>query len=112
MNFPAWLISTAYAQGLPGLNLQTGPLGSTEPGTGLAVLANRILDTLLAVAWPLAFIGILYSAYILISSAGKVEAYTTAKKNIGYLFIGITVIILGLYVIRGIIGIFGQNPHP
>jgi hypothetical protein len=109
MNPLSWLASTAYAQSLPALNFQSGSVTDTSAGTGLSTLINHILDLLIAAAWPLAFIGIVYSAYILITSAGKVEAYAAVKKNVTFILTGILVIVLGLYGVRFIITLFGNH---
>ena len=110
MSIISWFVSTAHAQGLPALNLQV-PSASPDnsAATGIPVLLNRILNLLIAIAWPLAFAGLVYSAYTLLTSAGQVEAYSTVKKNIGFIVTGIVVIISGLYVIRFIITVFGNH---
>ena len=81
----------------------------TTAGTGIASLLNRIVSLMLAFAFPLAFIGLVVSAWKLISSAGDAAAMATAKKNIGYLAIGIFVLTLGLYAVKLIYSIFGNS---
>jgi len=78
------------------------------PGVGIQSLAERILHILLAVAYPLAFIAILYSSYQLITSAGKPEPYAKAKANLINLFIGIFLIIIAGSIVRFFITLFGQ----
>lgn len=93
-------------------DLTAGKLGQpldTGAGTGIADLLNRITSLMLAFAFPLAFIGLAVSAWKLISSAGDAAAMATAKKNIGYLAIGIFVLTLGLYAVKLIYSIFGNS---
>lgn len=82
---------------------------TTDPGTGIVDLLTRITSLLLAFAFPLAFIGLVFSAWKLISSAGNPAAVVTAKKNIAYLAVGIIVLTLGLYVVKLIYSVFGNS---
>lgn len=82
---------------------------NTDAGTGVQDLLNRIVNLMLALAFPLAFIGIVFSAWKLISSAGNAAALATAKKNIIYITIGIAVLTLGLVVIKVIYNVFGTT---
>ena len=109
----AGIAGKAYADTpafLPGLgNLGTSPITSNtsaNSGHNLSLLANRIVDILLAIAFPLAFAAIVYSSYLLITSAGKPEAVQAARKNLTYLVTGIVVIVFGLFVVRFIITLF------
>lgn len=94
------------------LNGLIGPI-DTSAGQGVQALFDRILRLLLVVAYPLAFFSLVYSAYLLITSTGKVEAYTTVRKNVGYLLIGSLIIIFSVYIVRFFITIFGTGtPTP
>ena len=62
-------------------------------GTGVTILLNRIVDTLTFFAYPLALAGLLYSAYLLITSFGNPDAYAKAKKNVIFLLTGIFLIV-------------------
>ncbi|MBU6388972.1 hypothetical protein KGQ71_00475 [Patescibacteria group bacterium] len=93
-------IAYAAAPGAP-------QLPPTLPIHSIADIANRILNVLLVFAYPLAFLALLYSAYLLITSAGKSDAYTKVKKNILYLSIGIFVIAMAVSmgnIIRRLLG--------
>ena len=89
------------------LNLQfpTGKL-STAPGAGVQALGDRILQILVDLAYPLAIICIIYTAYILISSSNSPDGYTKAKKNITYLIIGVFLIIFASVFVNIAIGFF------
>lgn len=92
----------------------TGILGAGQPldntaATGVSNLLNRIVSLMLAFAFPLAFIGLVVSAWKLISSGGDATAVATAKKNIGYLAMGIFVLTLGLYAVKLVYSIFGNS---
>lgn len=82
---------------------------NTDAGSGVVDLLSRITNLLLAFAFPLAFIGIVFSAWKLISSAGNPAAVVTAKKNIGYIAVGIAVLTLGLYAIKLVYSVFGNT---
>ena len=71
----------------------------------LPAFVNKIGDFLLVLAYPAALIGLAYTAYILITSIGKPEAITTAKKNITYIVTGIFIIYFSQYIIQFIRGL-------
>lgn len=100
------LIETVHAASnvvdITGGVLQKGKDGLVSPG----LIVNGVLGLITSLAYPLAFLAILYSAYILISSVGKPEAFTTAKKNISFLLIGIFLIVFAAAFVRFITGIF------
>ena len=85
--FISWLIGTAYAANPSLTGLPQGPLDNSA-GTGLTALANRIVDTLSFLAYPLAFAAIVYTAYVLITAGNSPDGWTKAKKNISYIVIG------------------------
>lgn len=70
------------------LNLPTGRL-TEGAGTGAAAVANRIVDVLTFLIYPLAFASLVYSAYLLLSSAGNPDAWGKAKKNVTYIVTGV-----------------------
>lgn len=82
-------------------NLPTGLATGDVPG-----LFNGILDIFIALAYPFAFVAILYTSYILISSSGKPEAYNTAKKNLLMVFTGIFLIVFAVVFVRFITRLF------
>jgi formate/nitrite transporter FocA (FNT family) len=82
---------------------------STGAGSGAHDIADRALKLLLAFAYPIAFIGIVYTAYQLITSAGKPEPYAAAKKNLTYLVTGIFIITFAAVIVRFFINIFGNH---
>ena len=97
-----WLVEKAYASDL--ITLPSGSL-STNPGEGVIAIVNRIIDLLLAVAYPLAFAAIIYSAYLLITSAGNPEAYVKTKKNVMYLITGMFLIVFAIIGVKFITSI-------
>lgn len=99
---PDWLVERAEA-GL--INFPTGNLRQGA-GVGVTDLFNRILDLLLAFAYPLAFISLAYCAYMLITSMGNPEAYAKTKKNVTYLVIGLFLVIFAAIIVRFFINIF------
>lgn len=80
----------------------TGGAEAVTPGS----IANGILGLMTSFAYPLAFLAVMYSAFLLISSAGKPEAMVTAKKNISYVVIGIFLIVFAVVFVKFITGIF------
>lgn len=70
----------------------TDPTKTSYTGDLFTSVANIILRMLEYLAYPLAIIGILYTGFILVSSVGKPEAVTTAKKNFTYIATGIFLI--------------------
>jgi hypothetical protein len=93
------------------LNGLLGPI-NTDAGQGVQALFDRILRLMLVFAYPLAFVSLVYSAYLLITSAGKPEAYGAARKNINYLLVGSLIIIFAVYIVRFFITLFGSAPAP
>jgi hypothetical protein len=79
-----------------------------DPGVPLAFFINRIINILLASAYPIAFAGILYSAWILVRDSSDPAAYGKVKKNISYLAGGFLIILVGLYGIRFVVTFFGE----
>ena len=71
-----------------------------NPSAQVGQLVNHILNGLLAVGYPLAFLSMVVSAYLLISSQGKPDAYTKARKNLTYLCIGIFLIVAATALVR------------
>jgi hypothetical protein len=86
-------------------NLTDLPKLETGPGF-LPSIGERIVALLLFFAYPLAFIGLLYSAYLLIVSAGKPEGYNNAKKNITFIITGIFIIVFTTALINIVVSIF------
>ncbi len=83
------------------LNLPTGSLGSAgDPNGILPTVANRLANILIAVALPLAVIGILYSAFQLLTKSGDADAFKHAKQNVGYIATGIVVIALAYALVN------------
>lgn len=74
--------------------------------TTFPLLANRILDLLTAIAYPLAFLSLVYSAYLLITAGGKPEAWTTTKKNLLNLCIGVFLISFASIFVRLVVNLF------
>jgi len=66
---------------------------NADPNSGISQLANRLLNFLLFLVYPVAFAGLVYTAYLLITSAGNPDAWAKAKKNIAYMVIGIFIIV-------------------
>jgi hypothetical protein len=91
------------------INNAVGSPVSTDPGTGVQVLLERVVNLMLDVAIPLAFIGIVYTAWQVITSAGKPDAYGAARKNIAYIATGIFILTLGLWGVKLIYTIFGNH---
>lgn len=82
------------------VDFQTGALNGNASIAGQ--LANRIVQTLEAVAYPLAIAGIVYSAYVLITSVGNPDALKTAKKNIMYILTGVFLVVFALSIVNAI----------
>lgn len=102
-------IATAHAADKSILNLPTGAL-DPGAGTGVDALVARILDTLLAFGYPLAFISILVSSYVLISGSGKPDAYTKVRKNLLYLCTGTILIVFATIIVRFVVNAACTTP--
>jgi len=78
------------------------------PGTVTTVpdLFNRALDLLTFAAYPLGFLCLLFCAWLLLTSAGKPEAWTTAKTNLLNLVLGIFLIVFAAIIVRFITHLF------
>lgn len=75
----------------------------------LQEVLNKIVGLLLLFAYPLAFIGLVYTAWQLITAIGNPTAYVKARQNIITLAVGIAILSLGLLVIRFIYSVFGRS---
>lgn len=95
---------TLAADSIIGTGGFTGPL-DTKAGTGIVALAERIYQLFIAVAYPLAFIALLYVSYTLITSAGNPEGYAKAKKQMIYVITGIFLIVFSTVLINLVIGL-------
>ena len=78
---------------------------NTAAGGGIIDLVNRIIDLMISLAYPLAFFAILFIAYTLITSAGNPDAYVKSKKYIGYLVVGIFLIVFAVLGVRFVVGL-------
>jgi hypothetical protein len=89
------------------INLPVGRLeGAEDPNGILPALAERIAQLLTLLAYPLAFIGIIYSVYLLIVNSSNPEALKTTKKNIGYIAAGIFIIVFSIIIFNYISALF------
>ncbi|HSI20841.1 MAG TPA: hypothetical protein VLA04_04055 [Verrucomicrobiae bacterium] len=105
---------TEYLHNLPRLaaagliNLPLGeitPKGS-DPNSLLPALANRLADIMSAIAYPLAFVGIVYSVYLLIANSGNPDAFKTTKKNIVNIAGGIFLLVFSVILFNFVANIF------
>jgi len=98
---------------LPGfLNLPVGDLGlgnNADPNAILPALATRIAAILTALAYPIAFIGIIYTVYLLIANSGNPDAMKTTKKNIGYIAGGIFFFMLAVVIFNLVVRLFAYE---
>lgn len=72
---------------------------TTSPNT-IPELFQRALQFLTALAYPLAFLAILYTAFLLIMAGGKPDGYAAVKKNIVYITIGLFLIIFAVIMMK------------
>ncbi len=100
-------LPTIGAAGL--LNIPTGSIGDAANVNGtLPEIANRIASILTFLAYPLAFIGIVYSVFLLIAHSDSPDAFKTTKKNIGYIAGGIFIIIFSVFIFNFIALVFNK----
>jgi hypothetical protein len=99
-----------FSQGvvLAGLiNLPVGKLSdSSDPNAYLPALANRLAQIITLIAYPVAFIGILYSVYMLLVNSGNPDALKTTKKNIGYIAIGVFLLVFSAIIFNFVSAVF------
>ncbi len=90
-----WGIERALAQiNLDGKeNLIPDNLSATDAADIPFKVADRIVSTLITISYPLAFLALLFCAYLLISSAGNPDAYAKVKKNVMNVVIGVFLIV-------------------
>jgi len=102
--------SQKNSRGLWGLISLPTPLfqlGSAPPaGSVPQALANHAADILTALVIPLAVAGVVYSAYILITSQGNPDAYKKVKQNMLYLLGGIALILLTAQIFNFVASFF------
>jgi hypothetical protein len=90
---------------VPAANNQVFTIQNGTPTT-VEGLANQLLSLLTGLAYPIAFICLVYTAYLLITAGGKADAWTTAKKNILNLTIGIFLIVFAAIMVRFVTHLF------
>jgi hypothetical protein len=88
------------------LNLPVGKLINKDPNGYIPEIANRIASLLTFLAYPVAFVGIVYSVFQLIANSGNPDALKTTKKNIGYIAGGIFIMIFALVIFNFISSLF------
>ena len=80
------------------------PGGIKVPNTGIPTTIPELfqfaLKYLTALAYPLAFAAILYTAYLLIMSGGKPDGFATVKKNIVFVTTGLFLIIFAVIICK------------
>jgi|GEM_PF-6884246 len=92
---------TEIARAANDISLSKAPaLSSGDANANVAAFLNRIASLLLAVAIPLAVIGVIYAAVALIQSAGKPDAYTKAKKILLYVGTGIFLLVFAALLVQ------------
>lgn len=69
------------------------------------ILAHNLLSLLIVIATPIALAALLYTGYILITSAGKPEAYKKAKQNLGFVVVGIFLIVFATTIVRFVVSL-------
>ena len=103
----ALVLRFLFIQTVHAANFVNVPDEKIDPsaGTGVIQFVNRIIDIMLSIAYPLAFFSVLYSAYLLITSAGNPDAYAKTKKNVTYLITGVFLIVFAVVGVRFITGL-------
>lgn len=100
-------LSFRIASAFFGLSLPTGKIDAS-PNSIPSTLAVRIYHLLTDLAYPLAFVGIIYSAYLLATSMGNPEGYAKTKKNIIYITTGIALILFTAVIFRFVQSFFAN----
>lgn len=106
MIISSWFVPVAHAAASDLFQIPAPGGQKLAPNDVLPYVLNLVLSQLVSFAYPLGFICLLYCAYILITSAGKPEAYTKAKQNVTYLAIGIFLIVFAVVFLRFVTGLF------
>ncbi len=70
-----------------------------------AAILNRILDILIAIAWPLGLIGLIFIAFQMVLANGKPDAMVKLKKYMVYLVVGIALIVGSFVLLRTVISL-------
>lgn len=83
------------------------PGGLVEKG-GASALVNNITDLVFAFIGLMAFIGIVYSGIMMITSGGDASKFEVGKKNLLWSIIGIIVITLSYFIIRFVYSFGGE----
>jgi hypothetical protein len=102
-------INRAHAAGIDLILPTPGtPLNSTSisPNDILPKIADQILHILTFLAYPIAFIGIIYSAYFLLFANDKPESFTKTKNNLIYMIIGFLLILVAALLVNWLGGLF------
>ncbi len=103
-----------YLRNLPRLaaagliNLPIGDIrgGNTDPNAILPAIANRLADIMSAIAYPLAFVGLVYTVYLLIANSDNPDALKTTKKNIINIAGGIFLLVFSVIFFNIVANIF------
>lgn len=75
---------------------------SILPNYSLDTLAENVIKLVFLVLGMVAFVGIVYSGYMMISSNGDASKFAAARKSLLWSFIGIIVITLAFWIVSSI----------
>ncbi len=95
----------------PSVNLPTCTSTSVDnciPNTSFETLFGTGIKVVLITVAVAAFIGIVYSGLMMITSGGDATKFALAKKNLLYAVIGIIVVILAFFIISLAYGFAGS----
>ena len=71
-----------------------------SPNVAAGILINQVLNILLAITIPLATVGIIAIAFQMVTANGKPDAMVKLKKYMGYLVVGIVLVVGALVFLR------------
>lgn len=109
LNFSAEKVyADATEDALKNLDPTQGAFTSDSGRTGIFAIMSYILNLLPYILGALAFFGIVYSAILYLAAMGDPGRTEAAKKNIGWIAMGIVVIAVTLIIIKVIFNIVGM----
>lgn len=87
----------------------TIPLPTEIPNISLDTLWNNSITIILAVLGIAAFMGLVYSGVMMVTSGGDAAKFTQARKNIVWILIGILVVTLSYFILVAVYNSFNNG---
>jgi hypothetical protein len=105
-----YLINQARAADLNQVNLNG--VSGLSGLTSIDALITNIINLVFLILGIAAFVGVVYSGFMMITSGGDATKFATGRKNLLWAVIGIIVIILSFFLVKTVYNFAGHPVNP